>query len=143
MSNNRLYATTTAVADIASRSLANYETMAQVVVYPGMKSGTTLSQPRPKHALTLKKLFGVRTSAFCGGTSLLQSPLCQYQQRTDCIFWRYISRILPNTQSVTKEFAKDSLIPYTLPCMKSIQRERKAPPLSTSDSNPPSRGRYS
>ena len=37
MSNNRLYATTTTVADIASRSLANYETMAQVVVYPGMQ----------------------------------------------------------------------------------------------------------
>lgn len=37
MSNNRLYATTTAVADIASRSLANYKTMAQVMVYPGME----------------------------------------------------------------------------------------------------------
>ena len=36
MSNNRLYATTTAVADIASQSLANYNTMAEVIVYPGM-----------------------------------------------------------------------------------------------------------
>lgn len=37
MSNNRLYATTTNVEAIASKSLANYNTMAEVIVYPGIE----------------------------------------------------------------------------------------------------------